>query len=61
MAPSAARTASGSQRAGSLSSNKLSLVPYNWALYRRHEQLSVFRSTRALVGAAWHSLRKSRI
>jgi glycosyltransferase involved in cell wall biosynthesis len=50
-----------SQRAGSLSSNKLSLVPYNWALYRRHERLSAFRSARALSGAAWHSLRKSRI
>ncbi|MFJ5119983.1 glycosyltransferase family 2 protein [Kitasatospora sp. NPDC088548] len=49
------------QRAGSLSSNKLSLVPYNWNLYRRHEQLSVFRSTRALAGAAWHSVRKSHI
>ncbi|AKN68746.1 glycosyl transferase [Streptomyces sp. PBH53] len=49
------------QRAGSLSSNKLSLVPYNWNLYRRHEQLSVFRSARALAGAAWHSVRKSRI
>lgn len=50
-----------SQRAGSLSSNKLSLVPYNWGLYRRHEQLSVLRSTRALAGAAWHSVRKSHI
>lgn len=48
-------------RAGSLSSNKLSLVPYNWSLYRKHERLSVLRSTRALAGAAWHSLRKSRI
>lgn len=50
-----------SQRAGSLSSNKLSLVQYNWNLYRRHERLSVVRSTRALVGAAWHSVRKSHI
>lgn len=49
------------QRAGSLSSNKLSLVPYNWALYREHEGLSVPRSTRALSGAVWHSLRKRRI
>lgn len=49
------------QRPGSLSSNKLSLIPYNWALYREHEQLSVPRSTRALAGAAWHSLRKRRI
>lgn len=49
------------QRAGSLSSNKLSLVKYNWSLYREHERLSVPRSTRALAGAAWHSLRKSRI
>lgn len=48
-------------RAGSLSSNKLSLVPYNWSLYREHERLSVPRSTRALAGAVWHSLRKSRI
>ena len=50
-----------SGRAGSLSSNKLSLVPYNWALYREHERLPVHRSARALAGAAWHSLRKSRI
>lgn len=49
------------QRAGSLSSNKLALVPFNWALYREHEHLSVPRSARALAGAAWHSLRKSRI
>lgn len=49
------------QRAGSLSSNKVALIPYNWNLYRRHEQLSVFRSARALAGAAWHSLWKSRI
>ncbi|WP_116209303.1 glycosyltransferase family 2 protein [Streptomyces olivoreticuli] len=49
------------QRAGSLSSNKLGLVPFNWALYREHEHLSVPRSARALAGAAWHSLRKSRI
>ena len=50
-----------SQRAGSLSSNKLALVPHNWALYREHEHLSVPRSARALAGAVWHSLRKSRI
>ncbi|GAA0347027.1 hypothetical protein GCM10010319_24450 [Streptomyces blastmyceticus] len=49
------------QRAGSLSSNKLGLVPFNWALYREHEHLSVPRSARALAGAVWHSLRKSRI
>ncbi|MEY2226843.1 glycosyltransferase family 2 protein [Streptomyces sp. BF23-19] len=48
-------------QAGSLSSNKLSLVQYNWALYRRHEHLSVPRATQALVGAAWQSLRNSRI
>lgn len=48
-------------RAGSVSSNKLGLISYNWNLYRRHEQLSVFRSARALTGAAWHSVRKSRI
>ncbi|HLT61625.1 MAG TPA: glycosyltransferase family 2 protein [Microlunatus sp.] len=48
-------------RAGSLSSNKLALIPHNWALYRKHEKLSVPTSVRALAGAAWHSLRKGRI
>ncbi|MFF3214132.1 glycosyltransferase family 2 protein [Streptomyces sp. NPDC002886] len=48
-------------QAGSLSSNKLSLVPYNWELYRQHEHLSVPQSTRALAGAVWQSLRNSRI
>ncbi|MEV5509509.1 glycosyltransferase family 2 protein [Streptomyces orinoci] len=48
-------------RPGSLSSNKLSLVPYNWALYREHEHLSVPRSLRALGGDVWQSLRNSRI
>ncbi|MFF3395418.1 glycosyltransferase family 2 protein [Streptomyces sp. NPDC002669] len=48
-------------QAGSLSSNKLSLVQYNWELYREHEGLSVPRATRALAGAAWQSLRNSRI
>ncbi|MFD7763584.1 glycosyltransferase family 2 protein [Streptomyces microflavus] len=48
-------------QAGSLSSNKLSLVPYNWELYRHHEGLSVQRSMRALAGAVWQSLRNSRI
>ncbi|MFJ3145413.1 glycosyltransferase family 2 protein [Streptomyces halstedii] len=48
-------------QAGSLSSNKLSLVRYNWALYREHERLSVPRSTRALTGAVWQSLRNSRV
>jgi glycosyltransferase involved in cell wall biosynthesis len=48
-------------RAGSLSSNKLALIPYNWELYREHERLSAPRSALALSGAAWHSLRKSRI
>ncbi|MEU6934389.1 glycosyltransferase family 2 protein [Streptomyces sp. NPDC046385] len=48
-------------QAGSLSSNKASLVQYNWALYRRHEQLSVPRATRALAGAVVQSLRNSRI
>ncbi|GHG06085.1 glycosyltransferase family 2 protein [Streptomyces filamentosus] len=48
-------------RAGSLSSNKLALVEHNWRLYRQHERLSVPRSALALYGAAWHSLRKSRI
>ncbi|MET8702231.1 glycosyltransferase family 2 protein [Kitasatospora sp. NPDC004723] len=50
-----------SHRAGSLSSNKLSLVPYNWELYRAREGLSLARSTQALAGATWHSLRKARI
>ncbi|MEW1914810.1 glycosyltransferase family 2 protein [Kitasatospora sp. NPDC085895] len=50
-----------SGRAGSLSSNKLSLVEHNWKLYRDHEQLSVFRSTLALAGATLHSVRKARI
>jgi hypothetical protein len=49
------------QQAGSLSSNKLSLVSYNWALYREHEGLSVPRATRALAGAVVQSLRNSRI
>ncbi|MFI1676405.1 glycosyltransferase family 2 protein [Streptomyces sp. NPDC020607] len=48
-------------QADSLSSNKLSLVPYNWDLYRRHEGLSVPRATRALAGAVWQSVRNSRI
>ncbi|MFD9789471.1 glycosyltransferase family 2 protein [Streptomyces sp. NPDC059070] len=48
-------------QAGSLSSNKLSLVQYNWDLYRKHEHLSVPRSTRALAGAVIQSLRNSRI
>ncbi|MFF0386215.1 glycosyltransferase family 2 protein [Streptomyces sp. NPDC004286] len=48
-------------QAGSLSSNKLSLVQYNWELYREHEGLSVPRATRALAGAVWQSLRNSRI
>lgn len=50
-----------SGRAGSLSSNKFALVPHNWALYRKHEHLSLPRSARALFGAVWHSLRKGRI
>lgn len=50
-----------SGRAGSLSSNKLALVPYNWELYRQHEGLSVFRAVGALAGATWASVRKSRI
>ncbi|MEE1827711.1 glycosyltransferase family 2 protein [Streptomyces sp. BE20] len=48
-------------RAGSLSSNKLDLVEHNWRLYREHEGLGLVRSTRALAGAAWHSVRKSHI
>ncbi|MGW8760912.1 glycosyltransferase family 2 protein [Streptomyces sp. NPDC055815] len=48
-------------QAGSLSSNKMSLIPYNWELYREHEGLSVPRATRALAGAVWQSLRNSRI
>ncbi|WP_369184624.1 glycosyltransferase family 2 protein [Streptomyces sp. Y1] len=50
-----------SGRAGSLSSNKLALVEHNWALYRRHERLSLVRSTMALAGATLHSVRKARI
>ncbi|WP_052849485.1 glycosyltransferase family 2 protein [Streptomyces avicenniae] len=48
-------------QAGSLSSNKMSLVQYNWTLYRDQEGLSVPRATRALAGAVWQSLRNSRI
>ncbi|MFF7644124.1 glycosyltransferase [Streptomyces canus] len=48
-------------QAGSVSSNKLSLVPYNWEVYRQHEGLSVPRATRALTGAVWQSLRNSQI
>lgn len=48
-------------QASSLSSNKLSLVKYNWALYREHEHLSVPRSALALAGAAWQSVRNGRI
>lgn len=48
-------------QAGSLSSNKMSLVKYNWSLYREHEELSVPRATRALAGAVMQSLRNSRI
>ncbi|MFJ4686493.1 glycosyltransferase family 2 protein [Streptomyces sp. NPDC088789] len=48
-------------QAGSLSSNKMSLVQYNWKLYREHEHLSLLRSTRALAGAVWQSLSNSRI
>ncbi|MGW4809575.1 glycosyltransferase family 2 protein [Kitasatospora sp. NPDC004272] len=48
-------------RAGSLSSNKLSLVKHNWALYREHEQLPLHRSVLALAGATVHSVRKGRI
>lgn len=48
-------------RPGSLSSNKLALVEHNWRLYREHEHLSTSQSARALAGAVWHSLRKSRI
>ncbi len=48
-------------RPGSLSSRKLSLVRYNWDLYRTHEHLSVPRATGALAGAVWQSLRNSRV
>ncbi|NUW03023.1 glycosyltransferase family 2 protein [Streptomyces sp. CAI 127] len=48
-------------QAGSLSSNKMSLVRYNWSLYREHEELSIPQATRALAGAVWQSLRNSRI
>jgi teichuronic acid biosynthesis glycosyltransferase TuaG len=48
-------------QAGSVSSNKLSLVPYNREVYRQHEGLSVPRATRALTGAVWQSPRNSQI
>ncbi|OSC66392.1 glycosyltransferase [Streptomyces sp. WA6-1-16] len=48
-------------QAGSLSSNKMSLVKYNWSLYREHEELSIPQATRALAGSVWQSLRNSRI
>ncbi len=32
------------ERSGSISSNKLGLIKYEWYIYREHEQLSVFRS-----------------
>ncbi|MBZ4319940.1 glycosyltransferase family 2 protein [Streptomyces huiliensis] len=48
-------------RPGSLSSNKASLVRYNWMLYREHEGISVPRSVRALAGDVWQSVRNSRI
>lgn len=50
-----------SGRTGSLSSGKVALIPHNWALYRRHEQLSLPRAALALGGAAWHSVRKGRV
>ncbi|MFJ8475572.1 glycosyltransferase family 2 protein [Kitasatospora sp. NPDC094011] len=50
-----------SGRPGSLSSNKLRLVEYNWQLYRRHERMSLLRSVEALAGATWASVRKARI
>lgn len=49
------------QRSGSLSSNKLSLVLWNWRLYRDVERLSVPRSVRALASTTVRSLVKSRI
>ena len=48
-------------RSGSLSSNKVALVPHNWALYRRHERLSVPRSVLALTGAVLRSVQTGRI
>ncbi|MER5780193.1 glycosyltransferase family 2 protein [Streptomyces mobaraensis] len=48
-------------RPGSLSSNKVSLVRYNWMLYREHERVSVPCSVRALAGDVWQSLRNARI
>ena len=50
------------QRAGSLSgSSRLSLVRYNWELYRRVEQLSLARSVWALGQATVRSSLKRRI
>ncbi|CAM5269209.1 hypothetical protein STENM327S_07825 [Streptomyces tendae] len=45
--------------AGSLSSNKLSLVEHNW-LYRKHERPPAPWSTLALSGAVWHRPRSPR-
>ncbi|TDE96131.1 glycosyltransferase [Occultella glacieicola] len=48
-------------RAGSLSANKLSLVRYNWQLYRDVERLSLPRSVWALAQTTVRSVRKGRI
>ena len=44
-------------RAGSVSQNKLELIKYNWALYRRIEKLSFFRSTWYLLYVIIRKLR----
>lgn len=48
-------------REGSVSGNKLSLVRYNWQLYREVEGLSLPRSARSLATSTARSLLNSRI
>lgn len=48
-------------RPGSLSSNKLSLVKYNWRLWRQIEGLSVPQSALALATTTLRSIRNGRI
>lgn len=39
------------ERSGSVSSNKLGLIKYEWYIYRKHEKLSVFRSSFYVMSA----------
>jgi glycosyltransferase involved in cell wall biosynthesis len=48
-------------RAGSVSGNKLSLVRYNWQLYREVEGLSLPRSVRSLATSTARSVLNGRI